>query len=144
MRVIFWQLAGAPLLVIISLYSLYGHVTERQHRHEIIAHGKEAEARVVRSSGVDSVIVEWDDSNGARKTAEAWTGKPFARLARVGQGVAIKYDTASALEPVILSEAAERERINDWWINSNLAVAIAMTVICGLIGGFMLAGARSR
>jgi len=144
MRVIFWRSAGAPLLLVISLYGLYGHVAEREHRHEIIAHGREAEARVLMSAGAESVLIEWDDSSGTRKMAATWTGKPFARLARPGQGVAIKYDTASALEPVILSEVAERDRVNDWWINANIAMAVAMTIVCVVIGALMLAGARAR
>ena len=70
--------------------------------------------------------------------ADAWTGKPFARLARAGQDVAIKYVLESTLEPVILSEATERDRVNEWWIASNAAVAIAMAIICAVIGGIVL------
>jgi hypothetical protein len=143
-RMSLWRIAGAPLLVIISLYGLAGHMLERRHRVEVVAHGREAEAQVVKSSGLESVLVKWTDSSGQHRTADAWTGKPFARQARAGQRVAIRYDADQAMEPVILSEAAERERVNAWWISADLGVAIAMTVICLVVGVLMLAGARSR
>jgi hypothetical protein len=135
-----WRFAGAPLLLLISLYGLYSHGMERQHRHEVMTHGTQATARVVKSSGIESVRITWTNLGGRPQTADAWTGKPLARLARAGQDVAIKYVPESTLEPVILSEAAERDRVNEWWIESNAWVAIAMTIICAIIGGIVLAG----
>jgi hypothetical protein len=44
------------------------------------------------------------------------------------------------LSPVILSEAAERERVNEWWIVRNVWVAVAMTIVCAVIGGIVLTG----
>jgi hypothetical protein len=138
-----WRLAGAPLLLLISLYGLYGHVMERQHRNDALARGEEAKARVVRSSGVESVVVTWTDSSGRERRAESWVGKPFARQG-VGDTVTIKYLPGADSEPVIVSEAAERERVNEWWIWTNLGVAVAMALLCAVIGFFMVMGARSR
>jgi hypothetical protein len=138
-----WRLAGAPLLLLISLYGLYGHVMERQHRRDVLAHGEEANARVVYSSGVESVVVAWTDATGRKRSAEAWVGKPFARQG-IGETVTIKYLPGVDAEPVILSEAAERERVNEWWIWTNLGVAIATALLCTVIGFFMVIGARSR
>jgi hypothetical protein len=138
-----WRLAGAPLLLLISIYGLYGHVMERQHRHDVLARGEEAKARVVRSSGVESVVVAWTDASGRERSAETWVGKPFARQG-IGDTVTIKYLPGADIEPVILSEAAERERVNEWWIWTNLGVAVAMAVLCTVIGIFVGMGARSR
>jgi hypothetical protein len=138
-----WRLAGAPLLLLISFYGLYGHVMERQHRHNVLAHGVEAKARVVRSSGVESVVVTWTDAGGRERSAQTWVGKPFARQG-VGETVTIKYLPGAHSEPVIPSEAAERERVNEWWIRTNLGVAIAMALLCTVIGILIAMGARSR
>ena len=138
-----WRLAGAPLLLIISLYGLYGHEMERQHRNDVLARGVEATARVVERTGVESVIVRWTDASGHERSAESWVGKPFARQG-VGANVTIKYLPGDDPEPVILSEATERERVNEWWIRADLGVATAMTLVCVLIGIFMVMGARSR
>jgi hypothetical protein len=64
-----WRLAGAPVLLLISLYGLYGHVMERQHRNDALARGEEVKARVVRSSGVESVVVTWTDASGRECSA---------------------------------------------------------------------------
>jgi hypothetical protein len=135
-----WLFAGLPLLLLISLYGLYSHSLERMHRHEVMTHGAQTTARVVKSSGIESVLVTWTDLGGRLRTADAWTGKPFARLARTGESVAIKYVSESMLNPVILSEAAERERVNEWSIVRNFWVAIAMTIVCAVIGGIVLTG----
>jgi hypothetical protein len=86
-----WLFAGPPLLLLISLYGLYSQSLERMHRHEVMTHGTQTTARVVKSSGIESVLSSWTDSGGRPRTADAWTAKPFARLARTGENVAIKY-----------------------------------------------------
>jgi len=139
-----WRFIGAPLLLIVSLYGLYGSMVDRRDRNDVVVHGKAAQARVVQSSGLESVLVVWTDSAGARRTGQAWTGKPFARQAQAGQEVAIKYKGDPALQPVILSQAPERERVNAWWTNANAAAAVAMTLVCVVIGMFILARPRSR
>lgn len=98
-----WRLAGVPLLLLISVYGLYSHAMERQHRIQVLTHGSQTDARIVKSSGIESVRVAWTDSSGQPRTADAWTGKPLARLARAGQVVAIKYLPGATLGPVILS-----------------------------------------
>src|SRR5690349_21272564 len=113
-----WRLAGAPLLLLFSLYGLYGHLTERAHRNDVLARGTLAQARVIRSLGVDTVEVQWTSADGRERSATSWVGKPFARQS-IGKAVAIKYVATATGEPVILSEVAERERINSWWISSN-------------------------
>ena len=138
-----WRLTGAPLLLVVSLYGLYGHLTERAHRNNVLAHGTNAQARVIRSLGIDTVEVQWTDADGREHFATSWVGKPFARQA-IGKAVAIKYLAAEAGHPVILSEAAERERFNSWWINSNLGVAGIMTTICIVIGFSILFDKRAE
>jgi hypothetical protein len=133
MTTFWWYFSGVPLLLVISLYGLYSHGTEWHHRHEVENNGTQTTASLVRSSGIESVLVTWTDLGGRSQTANAWTGKPFARLARAGQDVAIKYVPESTLEPVILSEAAEREGVNEWWILRDAWVALAMTIICAVI-----------
>jgi hypothetical protein len=137
-----WYFSGVPLLLVISLYGLYSHDTERQHRREVETHGTQTTGRVVKSSGIESVLVTWTDRDGRSQTADAWTGKPFARLARPGQDVAIKYMPESTLEPVIMSEAAERDRVNEWWIARDAWVALAMTIICAVIAWTVLTGKK--
>jgi len=139
-KTFWWVFFGVPVLLVISLYGLYSHGTERQHRHEVVTLGTQTTARVVKSSGIESVLVTWTDLGGRSQTAEAWTGKPFARLARAGQDVAIKYVPKSTLEPVILSEAAERDRVNEWWIARDAWMALAMTIICAVIAWMVLTG----
>jgi hypothetical protein len=139
-KTFWWAFSGVPLLLLISLNGLYSQGMERQHRHEVVTHGTQTTARVVKSSGIESVLVTWTDLGGRTRTADAWTGKPFARLARAGQDVAIKYVPESMLEPVILSEAAERDRMNDWWIGGNAKVALAMMTICAVIAWIVLTG----
>ena len=133
-----WIFVGIPWLLVISLCLLYSHWMERQHRHEVMTHGVQTTARIIRSSSIESVRVTWADSGGRAEMADAWTGKPFARMARAGQDVAIKYVPESMLDPVILSEAAERDRVNEWGIKSSAGVALIMTTICVLIGGVVL------
>jgi len=140
-----WVFSGVPLLLLIGLYGVYSHGMERQHRHEVVRHGVQTTARVVKSSGIESVLVTWTNLGGRSQTADAWTGKPFARLARAGQDVAIKYVPESTLEPVILSEAAERDRVNEWCIARDAWVALTMTIICAVIASIVLTGnSRAR
>jgi hypothetical protein len=136
-------LAGIPFLLIISLCSLYWNLVEQKHRAVVLANGKDARASLQRVLNSESVIVDWRDSAGAPRTGQAYTGKPFARLFRDRHDIAIKYDANFVLEPVILSEVAERDRVNRFWIMSDLWVAFTMTLACVLIGVFRFSGAGS-
>ncbi len=123
---------SVPLLLVISLAHLASHVREQNHRHEVVTHGTAAHALVRQPSGLEWVTVEWRDAAGRQRTGTAWTGKPFARLLKEGRGastVDIKYVDDAALEPVIVGEAAERERVNQWWIRSDTGVAVGMTLV---------------
>jgi hypothetical protein len=97
---------------------------------------------VVSKSGIESVVLQWADADGHKGIAESWVGKPFAQRS-VGDTVAIKYLPGSRREAVILSEAAERDRVNTWWINANLAVAGAMSIICTVFGIMVMSVRRS-
>ncbi|MBN9061912.1 MAG: hypothetical protein BGP06_11930 [Rhizobiales bacterium 65-9] len=110
---------GAALLTGVSLNQMYSVVRERADRADVLAHGREAQARVLKETGVESVLLEWIDEDGRRRTGESNTGKPFARTSS-GATAAIKYDSASNRNPVILSEVPERERVNDYWFESSL------------------------
>ena len=133
-----WVLAGPTLLLLFSIYGLYDHLAERSHRNDVLARGMQAQARVVRAFGYEGVVVQWTDDDGRERSATSWVGKPFARQS-IGKTVTIKYLRGSTREPVILSEAAERERVNAWWVNQNLAMAGAAIVF----GIFLVMRGRS-
>jgi hypothetical protein len=81
MRIIktfWWCLAGLPLLLLISLFGLYSHGMERQHRHEVLTHGTQANARLIKSSGPDSVLITWTDLTGRPNPDYASSLKKFA------------------------------------------------------------------
>jgi hypothetical protein len=139
---VWYFLVGPPLLLLIGLSGLYDHLTERSHRNDALARGTEAQARVAGKSGIESVLVEWTDADGRKNIADSWVGKPFARRS-VGETVAIKYLPGSRGAVVILSEAAERERVNAWWINANFAVVGTMSVVCAVFGIMIMRGRRS-
>jgi hypothetical protein len=125
---------GLVLLLISSLWELYGSVVELRHRHEVLANGKEAMALVLWSSGLQSVILSWTDFDGRYRTGEAGTRKQVSRDRRfVGERVAIKYLDDPLFEPVILSEAGDRERENQGWV-ADLWVASFVLMVFALIG----------
>jgi hypothetical protein len=137
-------LFGPPILLLASLYLLYGNVRERQQREDVINHGEEAQASIKRLPGrPGAVIIEWTARDYGLRTAEAWAGKSFLRDARPGQLVTIKYIQNSAVEPVIVSELTTRERENRWLIRTSAGVAIAMVLACVFIGRCILAGRKS-
>lgn len=135
-------LAGIPFLLIIGLCSLYWNLVEQKHRTEVLANGKAARASLQRVLGPESVIVNWRDFAGAPRTGQAYTGKSFARLLPNQRDIAIKYDANFVLEPVILSEVAERDRVNRSWTNAGLWISFTMTVACVMLGVFTFSGAR--
>jgi hypothetical protein len=122
-------LVGGALLLIISLYQVYGVVREQWDRSEVLAHGRDAQARVVRATGLESVLIEWTGEGSRQLTAESKTGKAFARSSS-GITVPIKYDPALIREPVILSEVPERERFDAFWLRSSLFVVAGLAAIC--------------
>ena len=132
-----YRLLGVPLLLVISLTNLASHQLEQSHRRRVLADGAQASATLREPSGLEWVTVHWLDAHGHLRTGTAWTGKPFARLFREGkapqQPVDIKYVDDPAVDPVVLAEAAERERVIQWWINADAGMALAMTIL--LTGG---------
>jgi hypothetical protein len=125
---------GLALLLIASLWDLYGNFVEQRHRHEALSNGKDATALVLASSGLQSVTLSWTDSNGQSRTGEAQTRKQVSSDRRfVGERIAIKFldDPSFAVIP---SEAEERENENNFWIRSDLWVAGIITAILALIG----------
>jgi hypothetical protein len=136
-----WHLAaGGAVLVVINLYQLYGVIGEQWDRADVIARGRDAQARVVRATGLDSVLIEWTDEGGRQLSAESRSGRPFAR-SNPGTTVAIKYDPASIREPVILSEVPERERVNAFGLQSSLFVIAGVAAVCAA-AAFSMARAR--
>src|SRR5579863_8376558 len=92
LKVILGGTIGLALLLIGSLWSLYGNIVEQWHRDAVLARGKEASALVVKSSGLQSVILSWTDFDGQSRTGEARTRKQVSSDRRfVGEHVAIKY-----------------------------------------------------
>jgi hypothetical protein len=60
-------LAGFALFFLaVILYPLPGHFLEQQHRRDVVANRRCAVALVGRSSGLETVIVDW--------VSVAWTG----------------------------------------------------------------------
>lgn len=134
-KVILVGTIGLTLLLIASLWDLYENVVEQWHRHEILANGKEAMALVLKSTGLQSVILSWTDFDGQSRTGEARTRKQVSSDRRlIGERVAIKYLADLPFEPVILSEVEDRERENHFWVNSNFWVASAILAGWALIG----------
>jgi len=124
-----WHFAvGGAVLLIISLYHVYDVVGEQWDRSDVLAHGRDAQARVVRATGLESVLIEWTDEGGRQLTAESKTGKAFARSS-LGATVLIKYDPALIREPVILSEVPERERFDAFWLRSSLFLVAGLAAV---------------
>ncbi len=119
---------GGAVLLIISLYDAYSVVGEQWDRSDVLAHGRDAQARVVRATGLESVLIEWTAEGGRQLTAESKTGKAFARSSS-GTTVLIKYDPALTQEPVILSEVPERERSDAFWLRSSLFLIAGLAAI---------------
>lgn len=139
-----WHFAvGGAVLLVISLYQVYGVIGEQWDRSDVIARGRDAQARVVRATGLESVLIEWTDEGGRQLKAESRTGKAFARSSS-GETVAIKYDPALTREPVILSEVPEREQFDAFWLRSNLIVVAAVAAVCAAAAFAMLRARRVR
>jgi hypothetical protein len=123
-----WVL-GVPLMLVVGLSHLASHMVEQSHRQLVLANGTATRGSVRQPSGLEWVTVDWRDAAGRPRTGTAWTGKPFARLVKEGRAPAtvdIRYLDAPAIEPVIVGEAAERERVNRWWLRADAGmVAIA-------------------
>jgi hypothetical protein len=125
---------GLALLLIASLWDLYGNLAEQRHRREALINGKDATALVLASTGLQSVTLSWTDINGQSRTGEARTRKQVSSDRRfVGERVAIKYLVDPSFS-VILSEVEDRENENSFWINSNLWVAGIIMAVLTLIG----------
>jgi hypothetical protein len=126
---------GLAFLLIATLWDLYGNLVEQRHRHETLANGKETTALVLKSSGLQSVILNWTDLNGQSRSGEARTRKQVSSDRRfVADRVAIKYLIDPSFEPVILSEVEDREKENRFWIDANLWVASTALAMLALIG----------
>jgi hypothetical protein len=140
-----WELwrfaAGGVVLLIIGLYNICDAVRERSDRSDVIAHGNDAQAHVLRATGLESVLIEWTDQNGKPLTTDSKVGKPFARTSS-GATVAIKYDPQAVRGPVILSQAEERERINSFWLRSSLSEIVALAAVYAVLAFWKLWRAR--
>jgi hypothetical protein len=117
---------------------IYRQIVERQHRNEVLARGKSAVATVQKQSSYESVVISWTDSTGETRTAEAMTGKAFARSAPLPnhvstrQRVDIRYVDDPSVNPVVLSEVVEREKFDNF--------RFYWTPLFYVLSGFGLAG----
>jgi hypothetical protein len=128
------QLAGAMsvfALFVFGVPDVYRSIAERRERNEVLARGKSAVASVQQRSGADSIMISWIDSVGKRRSTEALIGKAFARSPP--QRFEIKYVDDLGLRPVVLSQVAERDRINNFYFYWH--------PLFFLFGGFVLFGA---
>ena len=124
-----WHVAaGGAVLLIVALYQVQDVVRERWDRSDVLAHGRDAQARILRATGLESVQIEWTGEGGKPLTAESRTGRAFA-LSHVGMTVPITYDPSSVRQPVILSEVPERERLNAFWLRSSLFVLAGLAAV---------------
>jgi hypothetical protein len=139
-----WHVAaGGAVLLVISLYQVYDVIGEQWDRSDVLAHGRDAQARVVRATGLESVLIEWTDEGGRQLKAESRTGKVFARSSS-GRTVPIKYDPALIREPVILSEVPEREQFDAFWLRSSLFVIAGVAAVCATAAFSILRLRRTR
>jgi hypothetical protein len=129
------------VVLVVILLPLYGHFGERQNRHVVLAGGRQAMALVERSSGLQSVVLVWIDANGQTRMGEAWTRKPGDGRHFVGKRVAIQYVDDPSVMPVILSEVAERERVNEFELYWNPLITIVL--FGGMIGFVAWVGSRA-
>ena len=134
---------GGAVLLIIGLHNAYGVVREQWNRSDVLAHGRDAQARVVRATGLESVLIEWTDEGGRQQTAESKTGKVFARSS-LGATALIKYDPALILEPIILSEVPEREKSDAFWLRSSLFLVAGLAAVFATAVFSMLRVKRMR
>ena len=136
----------AGFITVVAFFGLnssdiYRQIVEHQHRNEVLARGKSAVATVQKQSSYQSVVISWTDSTGKTRTAEAMTGKAFARsaarppptIASTPQRVEIRYVDDPSINPVVLSEVAERERFDNFYFYWNPLFYV--------LGGLVLAGA---
>jgi hypothetical protein len=129
------------VVLVVILLPLYGHFGERQNRHVVLAGGRQAMALVERSSGLQSVVLVWIDANGQTRMGEAWTRKQGDGRHFVGKRVAIQYVDDPSVMPVILSEVAEREWVNEFELTWNPLITIIL--FGGLIGFVAWVGSRA-
>jgi hypothetical protein len=122
------------VILVVVLLPLYGHFGERQNRHEVLAGGRQAMALVERSAGLQSVVLAWIDANGQARAGEARTRKQGDGRQFVGKRVAIQYVDDPSVMPVILSEVAEREWVNEFELIWNPLITI---VLFGAMIGFV-------
>lgn len=131
----------ALALLVLVLLPLYGHLGERQNRHDVLVGGRQAMALVERSAGLQSVVLDWIDQNGQARTGEAWTRKQVSGRQFIGKRVAIMYVDDPSVMPVILSEAAEREWTNEFELYRSPLITIIL--VGSLLGFVAWTGARS-
>ena len=129
------------VVLIVILLPLFGHFGERQNRHEVLAGGRQAMALVERSSGLQSVMLAWIDAYGQTRMGEAWTRKQGDGRQFVGKRVAIQYVDDPSVMPVILSEVAERQWVNEFELYWNPLITIVL--FGGMIGFVAWVGSRA-
>jgi hypothetical protein len=118
---------AVAVLLIMTLSGIYIEVRESWDRSEVLAHGRDAEARVVGAAGIQAVTLEWTDQNGQQFTAQSKTGKMFARTSS-GTTVPIKYDPTLVRMPVILSQVSVLDP-GDYWRQPDMLVIYGLAAI---------------
>ncbi len=103
----------------VAFFQTPGSFIEQQNRREVLAHGQETVAWVARSTGLQAVAITWIDANGEARRGEARTRKQVSGLSFVGKQVSIKYVDDPKVPPVMLTEVADREHDNWFWIYLN-------------------------
>lgn len=112
-----YKMAPRRTTSVVSLYMVYSHLSERSERRLVLAEGRSALATAYEPSGLEYVTVRWTDSEGRNRFGTAWTRKRFLeKTGRAPTPVDIKYVSDSRIAPVILSEIAEREWVNTFWV----------------------------
>src|SRR5689334_19002310 len=100
----------------VAFFQAPGSYVEQQNRREVLAHGQDAIAEVDYSTGLQAVAIRWIDASGKPRRGEARTRKQVSGLRFAGKQVPIKYVDDPKVPPVMLTEVADREHDNWFWL----------------------------
>ena len=123
---------AAPFCLLATLVLLYGHLSEQRARRLVLSEGLTASAMVRGPSDLQYVTVNWTDDAGRQRSGTAWTRKGFTRPLKAGAATPqlnIKYVSENNIDPVILSEVAEREWANKFSIYACSAMSLIFSLM---------------
>jgi hypothetical protein len=124
-----------PILAVCAT-NLVSHVSERHHREHVMTSGRDVAATVRAPTGLEWVTVHWTDAKGDVRVGTSWTGKPYARSVRdsalVSKVATIRYVDDRAIDPIIVTEVAERQRSNTFWVTADTGILFVATIMAAI------------